>query len=225
MTPEMLLTWCLNKVARYYAILALAEGQGSEGPSVTLGIRRHCEGRSCAPLITPVDGEVVLDPLEKFDIVVINSGGRAYFISMLDLAPDYGSMPFYPPQTASVAQPPKLVPGPDGVWFYGGCATFPNLPASLTGSQRRARELNERNYLILLVTDAMIDIQPLRQSGLSEVYRELPPQNRLDRLLGEIASGTRSRVLGPVREWKAVTLAVRVRPPPPGVTATTCPQG
>ena len=209
---------CLSKVARRNALLALV--QPLTQPKFELSIlrgRNKAQTVDCqaGDVMTPgPDGDIVMESGDYICIRIKNLGSRKLYAQVHDIAPDFSIKTFYPvkSQDAHEALAP-LIPVDIGV----GTVCFSKLSASLTKDERKAREREEKDRILLIVSDAYVPAEYFEQSGLpmtrdvtfSAARKDAP--SPLERLIQDALAGTRSPVIDRVGQWGAKMVAVRVK--------------
>jgi hypothetical protein len=204
---EATLTGWLKSVARYYALVDLAKPMA--GPKVALTFERRCDpGAPCAPLPTQ-DGDVIVRPGDRFNIVLTNQDGADHLVYVLDLGSDFSVTPVYAPHASDDGvRPEQLHPGQPAV-FEGGCAYYPQALKDLTADEQAARARNERDYFLLIVTDTPIPAWALAQDGVPRPRDAMSP---LATLLADASGGTRGQVTAEQGAWSVSLTALRTVP-------------
>ena len=208
---------CLNKVAKRNALLALA--QPLTQPKFDLSILRTKGPKvdcKAGEVMTPgPDGDIVVDSGDFICIRIKNRDKRKLYAQVHDLSPDFSIQTVYP----TLSQDSKDVLYPStAVDLQVGLVCFSKLGGSLTKEERQARELEEKDYILLIVSDAYVPAQYFEQSGLPMTRGLTFPSEKdhtpspLERLIVDAVAGTRSLVIDRVGQWGAKMVPVRVRP-------------
>jgi hypothetical protein len=204
---EAALTGWLKAVARYYALLDLAKPMA--GPRVALTIERRCDQGAPCPPLEARDGDVIVRPGDRFNIVLTNQDAADHLVYVLDLGSDFSVTTVYAPHASDDGvRPEQLHPGQPAV-FEGGCAYYPEALKDLTPEEQAARANNERDYFLLIVTDTPIPAWALAQDG---VPRPRDAMNPLATLLSDASGGVRGEVSAAPGAWSVSLVALRTLP-------------